>query len=298
LLLKTKFAFNNGKLNFSSKSKFSLGTKSGVDHEYTLKHKCSRLSAEFKHTASGETSLETENKCFSREDVEVGAYTKVTLDQGENRRNLNANVQLRVHHKNNALLALGVDRWNPLVGAPSLLTAYGSYGHTVDGTRLTFNSYLNFDLATKFAPLVRFFVKGNKGDFTGLVVANVNRRLVENSEDRDHPKVCNDVDLAFRFHNVVDSKTRVGGTLTHDLNSKTTNAVLAGSHHMDKVRLNGKISTDRSCTVGITSTFDDLTLNFVAASTLGGAVEKSGETETARFWVNYRFGLSAEFNRL
>jgi hypothetical protein len=39
LLLKNKFAFNNGKLTFSSKSKFNFGTKVAASHEHSLKAK-------------------------------------------------------------------------------------------------------------------------------------------------------------------------------------------------------------------------------------------------------------------
>lgn len=295
-LLKTKFNFNSGKLAFSSKSKFTLqGAKSSVGHEYTLKHKCSKLSAEFKHTASGNTTLEAEGSLFKQNDVEVSSLVKIELDQGADRRNCSEKVQLRLHHRNNALVSAGVENWNCLAGAPHLYSAYGSYGHTVDGARVTLNGYLAYNAGLQFAPLARFFVKGVKGDFTGLVVANVNRKLVEVEEKKS---VESNVDLAFRFHNVVDAKTRVGGTLTHDLASKVTNAVFAASHAMDKVRLNMKVSTDRSFTAGITSTFDDVTLNFAANSSLGGAVEKVGEVDVPRYWANYKFGLSAEFNRL
>jgi len=296
-LLKTKFNFNSGKLNFSSKSKFALaGAKSRLAHEYTLKHKCPKMTAEFKHTASGTTSLEAEGSLFRQNDLEVTGLAKTELDQGADRRNLSTKVQLRVHHRNNALVSAGVENWNTLNGAPHLYSAYGSYGHVADGTRLTFNGYLSYNALLSFAPLARFFVKATRGDLTGLVVANVNRRQVE-AEDKSK-KVENDVDLQLRFLNTVDSKTRVGGTLSYDVGSKVTNAVFVASHALDRVRLNARVSTDRSFTAGITSTFDDVTLNFAANSTLGSATEKVGETETQRYWVDYRFGLSAEFNRL
>lgn len=93
-------------------------------------------------------------------------------------------------------------------------------------------------------------------------------------------------------------KTRLGGSLIHNVSSKETNATFAGSLALDKVRVNAKVSTDRSFTAGLTSVQDDITLNFVANSTLGSATEKVWETEVPRYWLNYRFGLSAEFNRL
>lgn len=298
-LAKTKVVFHGWKLTFSSKSKFALGEKSSVAHEYTLKHKCSRGTSEFKHVATGLTSLELDWSVHRQGDVEVAALGKFELTQGQDKRTSNGNVSVRVHHRNNALLSVGVEKWNFLgCPCPQLWSAYGSYGHVVDGTRLTFNGLVNWSCETKFAPLVRLLVKGTRGDFTGLLVTNVNRTLNENTEDSTKTVVDNKVDVAFRFNNVIDSKTKVGGTISHDVASKTTNATFAAVHVMDKVKVNAKIWTDRQLTVGLTSSFDDVTLNFAANTTLNTVTETEGEKSSTRNWLSYKFGLSAEFNRV
>lgn len=63
-LVKTKVNFNGWKSTFSSKSKFALGTKTGLAHEYTLKHKHSGRTFEFTHAASGKTSFEADGSLF------------------------------------------------------------------------------------------------------------------------------------------------------------------------------------------------------------------------------------------
>lgn len=300
LLVKTKFNFKGSKFTFSSKSKFNWGASGSASHEYGLKHKCQGATFDFKHKAGGETSLETDAKCLQKDDVQVFSYSKLVLDQGEDRNNFKATVMWRLHHKNNALVSFGVEDWNPSSGSPSTVSAYGSYGHVHDGANLSFNSYFNFDVKKKFLPLAKVLISAQKDKTTGYFQTNVVRTEVE-TDDKENPKVTSQaIDFVAKVIHEVDSDHKVGGVVNYNLESKKSDFSLLGMHKTDRVRFNGKLSSDRTLSLGITSQHDDVTINFAAKSALKSAtekVEKDGADNT-RYWVTYKFGMSAEFNRL
>jgi len=298
LLLKTKFGFKGGKYTFSSKSKFNFGAKNSAVHEYGLKHKCPRGTIDFKHKAQGETSVESDTKCLAKDNITLNSFSKFTLDQGQDRNKLTADVMFRVHHKDNALVSFGAEKWNPYAGAPNVLSLHTSYGSVYEGTNLTFNTYLNFDLQNKFVPTAKFLVKGQKGDLTGYFLAAVKRNQVE-TDEKDKPILINQaVDATVKFIKTIDQGKKYGGALTYSLEKKETNASVFASHSMDRVKCNAKISTDRTLSLGITSAFDDLTLGFSAKTSLNSKTEKVGEADLTKHWANYKFGLTAEFTRL
>lgn len=298
LLVKSKFLFMNGKYTFSSKSKFNLGAKAGVTHEYAIKHKCPRATIDVKVKDQGESTLEAEANCLEKNDLRLTSYGKVVHNFGENSKSCNANVMLRFHHKNNSLLSLGLENWSACKGAPEVLSAYTSYAHNAEGYNLVFNSYFNFDFKNKFLPLARFLLHAKKGDFNGYFQANVNRSQVD-TEDKENPKATSQaVDLVFKFLNQVCPKTRVGGAIRYNLEDKKSDAVIVVAHTLDRVKLNGKLATDRTLTFGVTSVFDDITVNFAAKTGLNCALEKCDDHEVKKHWFTHKFGLSVEFNRI
>jgi len=297
VLAKTKFAFG-GKYTFSSKSKFNFGAKTSASHEYGLKRKCEHAQIDFKHKDKGETSIEADVKAFKKDDVKVNVYSKVVVDQGADRCNSNVTAMLRVHHKDNALVSFGVENWKACQGSPSTLTAYGSFGKVKDGAKLSANGYVNLDLKTKFVPLVRFLATAQKGDVRGYFQANLNRAQVETDDSEKKTVVNQTVDVVAKVIKDVDAKTKVGGVFDYNLENKQMNAAIVGSKVIDKVRLNARLSTDRSLSAGITSAYDDITLGFAAKANLNSVTEKVGEADHTRHYATYKFGLSAEFNRV
>lgn len=289
LLLKSKFGFNAGKLTFSSKSKFNLGKN--ASHEISLKHKCSKLTAELKTKTGGENTLEVEADLYKKDDIKVGLFANSTYKLSECSCDCNTKAHFRVHHKDNALVTLGLENWDCCKGIPKDLVVGTSFGKVNDGHKFTVNTKFNFNIDSKFLQLAQFFVKGTKGDFTGLFNANLNRQAAEGGATQD-------MDFSFRFTKQLDDKVKVGGSLTHEVNSKKTNFAVVGSKQFDRVRVNGKVSSDRDLTVGITSVQDDITFSFAAKSTLACKTQKEGDAEKVRHFVNYGFGATVEFTRI
>lgn len=229
------------------------------------------------------------------------------MNQDKDKCESNLQVHVRVHHRNNALFSLGVENWSPCQllswcsgsALPSVASAFASYGKELEGVNVSFNAFAHYNLANSFLPYWTFFLKAVKGNFTWLFQANLNREVVENKENNESTQtVNNSVDLVFRFIKTLNNNTSFWWNLNYDMTSKKTDATFVASHQLDKVKLNAKLQTDNSLTVGLTSTNNDVTLNFVAKSTLQWALEKVGEKETLKKWVGYKFWLSAEFNRL
>lgn len=299
LQVKSKLNFNSKKNTFSSKSRFNFGEKTSAAHEYGLTHKCECGVYDFKHKAQGETSLEVDAKALTKDKVTLKAYSKLVLDQGVNKKNFTADVLLRVHHQNNALLAFGVEKWNALNGAPEAVSAYTSYGHKNNDSQVIFNTYFNYNIKSKFVPQAKFLLSGSQGDLAGYVQANVNRTQVTQDNDETKPKISqNSFDVIAKFIKVHDLKTKFGSAIKYNVDSKKTDAAVFASHSLDRVKVNARASTDNSLTVGITSVFDDLTLSFAAKSTLKNVEDVVGETKTKRNYADFKFGLSAEFNRV
>ncbi len=300
LLLKSKFNFYDGKLTFSSKSKFNFGAVASAAHEVTLKHKCKKGTVELKEKV-GEVSFESEYNHWSKDNLSVGSFVKAVVSQSEKSCSSDSKVQLRVHHNDNLLLTLGAEEWNVCKGSPQVFAIGGSYGKVTEGgdkgterTKLSFNGLLNFNVETKYLQLVRLFAKAQKGDLTGLFLANV-RRTQSSDEKKE---TTHSVSLESRFTKEVNSTTKVGGFIAHDIDSKKTNAEVVVSKNFDRVRVNAKVNSKREAIVGITSVHDDITFNVAAKSTLQGKTEKEGDSENHRNWVDFKFGASVEFNRL
>lgn len=298
LLAKTKFGFLGGKFTFSSKSKFDWGSKSKASHEYGLKHKCDKVNAEFKHKDKGETSIEVDAKALKKDDLSVNVFSKISLDQGADRCNTDATVLLRVHHRDNSLISFGFENWQTSSGSPNEATLSTSYGLLKDGANVGFNTYFRFNIKEKFLPLARVLFTAKRGDVQGYLQANINRTQVE-TDDKINPKVTNQtVDLLGKVIKQVDSKTKVAGAFAYNVDSKLVDASVFGSHVVDRVRFNGRLASDRTLTLGVTSAHDDVTLGFAAKTNLNSVTEKVGDTDHTRHYLTYKFGLSAEFNRV
>ena len=298
LLLKSKFNFLNGNYTFSSKSKFAFGLKNSASHEYSLKHKGRAATINLKHKASGETTVDADSKLYAKDNLTLRSFSKFVLNQNERKKNLDATVMLRFHHKNNALLSLGVENWSALNGSPDTVSAYTSYGQNTDGANLVFNTYLNYNFVQKFLPKATFLVRAEKGDIHGYLQAAVSRTRKETDEAENPVRIDQEIDLLAKFVKVIDSKKKVGATIAYNLESKKSDAAIYFSHVLDRVRLNARVTTDRALTVGVTSAFDDVTVNFAAGSVLNTKTETVGELETKTHWADFNFGLTVEFNRV
>lgn len=290
LLFKSKLNFLDNKLTFSHKSKFNFSQKgASASHELGLKHKCKHGTKELKEKA-GEFSLETELNHVEKDNIKVGSFHKTVVKHGENGHSSNVKVQLRVHHKDNALVTLGVEDWNACSGHPRVFALGGSYGKATEGKKHSFNGLLHFNIETRFLQLARFFVLHNQGDFTGLFEANIKRSQNESNESN------NAIDLTAKFTKQVCEKVKVGGLLYHDIDSKKTNAEVVVSKKFDRLTFHGKVTSNREALVGITSVRDDLTLNVALKKTLRTKPKDEGEGN--RHWFDMKFGASVEFNRL
>lgn len=296
LLVKSKSVFSGSKTTFSSKSKFNFGVKNSAVHEYSVKRKLQSGNLEFKHKDNGETTLEADSQILTKDKVSLNSFSKFIFTQSENKKSLIGNVMFRVHHKNNSLISFGVEDWNSLEGRPKFISAYTSYGHKADKLNLNLNTYFNFDLENKCLPLAKFLVKGEKDNFTGYLQANLTR-VHEAPEEKEKPVVIvQAVDLVAKFVNVLDSKTKVGGALKYNVENKNSEAAIFASHSLDRVKLNAKVDTNRTLSFGVTSAFDDVTLNFASKSVLN--VTNPADSEKRNSWVNFKFGATVEFNRL
>lgn len=299
LLLKTKFNFHQGNLTFKSKSKFNFDSRGArAGHDIALKYKlCKNSTIELKEKDNGENTLEAIIDLGNKDDFSFSGFANLKFLRNANVRDVDSKIHLRTHYKNQGLLSLGVEGWDPLSGAPRLLSAGTSFGLKNDDVHSVFNTYFVFNTQERFLSLARFFIQAKKQNFQGRLVANVNRAL-SSDQGNENKSVSQNVDVNVSFNHQYDSRTRVGGELNYDYSDKSSNANLAVSHQLDKVRLNGKISTDKSITCGVTSVYDDLTFTISGKGTLNSTTSQVEDKDVKNYWVAYKFGVSLECNRL
>jgi hypothetical protein len=304
-LLKSKLNFHNGNLTFKSKSKFNFTQKGAqAAHELSVKGKVGNNSTvEVVNKNSGETNVEANLDFGERDNFTLGAFGNFKLNQNDSQKQADTKFHLRAHYKDTGLLSFGLENWDPINGQPNLLSAGTSYGHLTPEFNAVLNTYFVFNIQSRMLSSVRLFLAGKKDKFNGRLEARVTRTLPEvtnttTTNVTEPIKVNQDVDVKLSFSNDYDSKTRYGGDISYTLLDKITKANIAVRHKMDRVRLNGKLSSDKTLTCGISSVHDDLTISFAARSTLNNVVEKVLDKEVSRYWVGYKFGLALECNRI
>eukprot|EP00340_Litonotus_pictus_P007684 CAMPEP_0170520676 /NCGR_PEP_ID=MMETSP0209-20121228/6007_1 /TAXON_ID=665100 ORGANISM="Litonotus pictus, Strain P1" /NCGR_SAMPLE_ID=MMETSP0209 /ASSEMBLY_ACC=CAM_ASM_000301 /LENGTH=259 /DNA_ID=CAMNT_0010807143 /DNA_START=249 /DNA_END=1028 /DNA_ORIENTATION=- len=259
--------------------------------------------------------MEHQSKFYRKKDIEVGAYIKMALDQGEYRRNFSSTTQLRLHFKEHLLVSLGLEDWDMFQDSPQTLSSYFSYGKKLEKGRVSFNAYLSYNRQIKFLNGVKLYIVRETDDFNGVVeiknknsfdpiTAEANSSLNSEAKDGKGDKteslnpVSHEVSFNIYFNKKMDEDTVVGGSFNYDVNSKSSDAELMCAKRIDRVKLIGKVATDRSLTFGIESNFDDISLIFATKSTLGCKTDKIGEHEVTKHWVDYKFGVALGFNRI
>jgi len=310
LLFKTSFGFGQGKLNFNSKSVFA---KDGsINHDYGLKLKDSTGTFTFKSNDAGELSLETDNKCLSKDDLNLFAYSKFvfTPAEGLGNKKLEGNVMLRFHHRDNLLVSLGLEKWNAFA-APKAISAYGSFGFKKDNITSSLSGHVKYDIEKKSVVNGRVVVHGSQGDLNGYLQVRYDspkptekptegQNLEEqNSEKNDKKKVEDNVKVTLKVHKQVKPCLKTGLVVNYGVNSKEVDASLHASKQVDNVRINAKVDTKNTLTYGFTHTKDDLTLGFTAENQLlNDATEQNDKIVVTNHWGKFKFGLSAEYNRI
>lgn len=300
LNLRGKFNFTafDRKWTAKTKSRFNFGAKGPqAAHEASVKGSFGKSNVEIKDKHHGESSVEANLDFGEKDNFTLGTYAYLNVNQNENQRVVDAKLHLRTHYRDKCLLSFGVEGWDPLRGVPSLLSLGTSYGHLTPEVHAIFNTYFIFNVQTKFLTNAKFFLQGRRENFLGRVEASLNRSLPESTTDGS-PAVNQDVDVTVSFSNQYDSNTKYGGDLSYNTGKKEVNGNLAFSKKLDRVRVNGKVSSDRSMTMGLTSVYDDLTISFAGKYTLNRGTEQVEDKEVNKYWVGYKFGASLEFSRI
>lgn len=303
LVAKTNLKFYKGRVLFNSTSSYNLLQKVSSSHKYKLSHQVRNSQTEFNHNSLGETNVEHENLFYQRPNYDLGAYFNMNLDQGEYRRNFLTAASLRYHHKDDLMLSLGVDNWDPLAFSPKNLTLNLSLGRRIkEKYKLSLNTYLSYSRSMQVISDAKFYVIGRTND-TNALIEIVNNNSVDNNVTIDEKNNSSNVSshsirINSRFNKVLNDKVVLGGNFSHDVNSKTSTFDLLGSFKIDRVKIISKLSSDRSLSLGINSVFDGIALNFGVKSKLGCKTDTLGERELTKHWIDYKFGFGISFDRV
>jgi len=302
---KSKLKFNRGKFLFRSNSTLNLLPSTTCFHQYRFIHNGEKSRTEFNHNSRGETSLEYESNLASKNNLEFGTYVHMILDQGEYRRNFASKIQGRLHFKDFFLFSLGVENWDFFASSPKTYSGYFSFGKTFkaknseEKKRVSFNTYLSYDNLINQLSGLKLYLIANSSNYRGIFEIDTKNTPNESSTTEGEKLAVNhDVKVNIKVNYSPSEKTLLGLNFSHDVNSKTSDTQLSCAHKVDRVNLIGKFSTDRTLVFGISSEFDDVKLSFAAKSTLGCKTVKLGENEITKHWVDYKFGVAAEMNRI
>lgn len=307
LNLKTNLLFGNGKFNFKSHSSFDFLPKQTANHRYKLEHD-GKVATVFEHNSYGETSIETQSKLYSKDNFSFGSYSKMVLDQGEHRRNFSLLAQIRIHFKDFFLCSVGVEEWDFFKGGPEIFSAYASFGKKLkNDSRVSLNGYLRYDKSQSLVDTTKFYVLGESESFNGVFEIVNNNSIAEGEvkpstdtvkETQETTTKSHNVNINAKFYKELDENTMVGGIYAYDVNTKNSDVDFLFSKKVDRVKILGKLSTDRSFTSALESNFDGVKVALACKSTLGCKTDKIGDNEITKHWVDYKFGFSMELNRI
>ena len=288
LLLKSKLIFLDSKFTFSSKSKFNF-ERAAVAHEVGLKVKQKKYTIELKQKQGGEVSIESENEIWKNDKFMIGSLVNCNILQSERNYENDSKVQLRFHYKDNSLFTFGVENWNKTKYPKNNFVLGGSFGKNTNESIIIHNVLFNYSIEHKFIQSIKLLRRYENKDFTKAFLVNIQRSRIEDSSN-----INNAFDLTALFTKQICPGLKVGGLISHEIDSQRTTTELVLSKKIDKVRLNAKINNKSEISVGLTSSYDDITINLCAKSTFKSKTIENSE----KIIKEVKFGSSIEFNRL
>jgi hypothetical protein len=312
LTLKTNLDFQKSKWNLQSTSAFNFLAKNSAEHSWKLSHAVPNCANTWENS-NEETSYENVvNFKKVNDDIDCGYYLKMLLNQGDQMKQINYTGLFRFHFKDFFLFSCGFEDHNfSKTTLPNVFSAYGSYGlildkEVKDPVRLSLNGYLNYNNFIKQLSEVKFFLIGENSKFSSLCELKFENVVEEATKDNssnlsDHnkaPVVIHNALLNIRVNHSADDDVNVGANFGYNVNQKQADVELMASKKMDRVKVIGKLNSERSMTLGITSKLDDVELNFTAKSTLDSKTTKVEDNELTTHWANFNFGLSAQIERI
>lgn len=308
LSLGSNLKFNQGRYNLKTFSEFELGKQGFINHSFQLNHFSNKSKTSLIHNSRRQTDFESSCNFFKRPDFEIGSYVRLLLEEGENVRNFNSTARLNLNYKNFLLLSFGVSDWDPLKSRPHVLSFTSSFGRNLNrfntNTNLAFNLNFKYDVNSKFLSALQgaFIVKNPK--FEGILeISNRNKldmEIIKSNMTATEKKcpVTHEIYILSKLIYRICETSKLGVFFDHDVNSKNSNASLSLWKKLDRVILKGELSTNNSFSLGLQSNLDGVKLKYGLKSTLMNSKQEIENTEISRYWVDYKFGISAEFERL
>lgn len=217
---------------------------------------------------------------------QLGIYLKSTLNAQGNLTGLNSNFELRMNFKHFAFLGLGVNGISKVGGMPKSLSLSTSYGKFLRGHRLTINTLFDYNLKSKNLSNFKFLLKMKKSEFTGFVCAE--------SSKNEKAMTQNDVSLKCIYQ--LNDQVKLGLSASKDLTKQTSVTSFLYSRFFDRVRVNARLDSTNSFSLGITSIYKGITISAAIKTDL---VKKASDWNKNVNWgINHKFGFSAEISNL
>jgi len=240
---------------------------------------------------------------YHKDDLYLSLFSKNQYTQKDAVRSSDNRIQLRVHHSNNKIFSIGVEKWNTFESShPDLLSLWGVCGHLLaDGTQVMGGVGAGYSLGSKSLAYHKYLLGWKHKKCSGYLETSFSHETVTEEHAETKVKTTKDV-LKKRVNLFSDSnindKIKVSGELKIDLdNPKQPEATFASEYKIDdSTTLKKKISTDRSFTTGITHNYK----NFVLFNITCRVSLKEGKTEgenPKKFNIpQYKFGVQVDFN--
>lgn len=176
---------------------------------------------------------------WRNEDVYVSLYSTLNITQTESVRDLPSKLHVRVHHKNDAIVSLGVEDYDiTKSGAPDVLSALALYGGDVTNEVRAFGGiYSGFKLSTSTLLFHKYLLGIKHKDVTGyleLAAGDVEMKLIDKITKHVTFKKEWQNDMTLRLMGTPSSTFRVGGDLAYNFQSTALNTRLYAHYDIDK----------------------------------------------------------------
>ena len=309
LSINSNLKFYQGRFNLKTYSQFELGKQSLNNHSFLLNHYSNKSKTSLIHNSSRQSDLESSCNFFKRPNFEIGSYIRLLLEEGENLRNFNSTIRLNVNYKNFLLFSFGVTDWDVIKSRPNVLSLSTAIGKNFTNssnttTNLSFNLNLKYDIESKFLSAMQGALIVKNPKFEGIFeLSNRNKLDMEiiknnmNSTEKKCP-VTHEVNILSKLIYRMCETSKLGFIFDHDINSKSSNTSLFLWKKLDRVVVKAELSSNNSLSLGLQSNLDGVKLRYGLRSTLMNSKHEIENTEISRYWVDYKFGIGAEFERI
>lgn len=174
-----------------------------------------------------------------KDDLYVSLYSELKAEQSEVKRKLPLKLQVRVHHKNDKIISVGVEQWDYTKSAtPDVFSASGLFGGEVaKGYKAFGGAYSAFRLSSRSLLFHKYLLGLKHANLTGYAELSFGETEVSN-KNKETGVVTKKMEwqkaVTLRMNGKPYRNMKSGGDLAYNFDSHELNSRVWGQYDLDK----------------------------------------------------------------